>query len=258
MIDHAWIKDKVLIVGGGASGIGKAISEEAALRGAIVVMADIDEEAGNSAALHINEKGGKAVYIPADVTQAAAIQSLTETAANLGPIQFLANSAGIQTYGTVETTSEKLWDQTLAINVKSMFMMAKQIIPEIRKNGGGAIVNISSIQGIRSQKNVTAYATSKAAAIALTRCMGLDYAKEGIRVNGICPGSIDTPLLRYGASQHGEEEAVLKEWGSQHPIGRIGTAGEIAQTALFLMSPAASFIIGQCIVADGGLGSIIL
>lgn len=257
-MNDQWIKNKVAIITGGASGIGQAIAMEAAKHGGIAVIADVNEETGSQTAKRITQFGGQAHFISTDVTQAGAIQQLREKAAQLGPIQYLANSAGLQTYGTVDTTSEELWDKTMDINLKSMFLVNTQILPEIRKNGGGGIVNISSIQGLRCQKNVLAYATSKGAVIAMTRSMGLDHAAEGIYINCICPGSIDTPLLRYGAAQHGQVEMVLQEWGSHHPIGRIGTATEIAKTALFLWGPDSNFIVGQAIVADGGLGSIIL
>ena len=257
-MNNHWITDKVAIITGGASGIGQAIALEAADRGAIVVIADLNQQMGTETLLAIEEAEGKGVFIQTDVTQADQIQSLVEHAAALGPIHFLANSAGLQTYGTVDTTSEELWDQTMDVNLKSMFLMCKAVLPEMRQNGGGSVVNITSIQGLRCQKNVLAYATSKGAVIAMTRAMGLDYAAEGIYVNCICPGSIDTPMLRYGAGQHGEVEEVLKEWGSHHPIGRIGSPQEMAKTALFLWSPDSNFIVGQAIIADGGLGSVIL
>ncbi|MEL7120065.1 MAG: glucose 1-dehydrogenase [Bacteroidota bacterium] len=253
-----WLSGKVCIVTGGASGIGEAIAIKLATNGGIVVVADKNEEKGKTVVSEMVKSGSKAFYVPTDVTQVDEVRVVVEKAKQYGPIQFLANSAGLQTYGTAESTSESSWDLTMDVNLKSMYLMAKSVIPEIRNNGGGAIVNISSVQGIRSQKNVLAYATSKAGAIALTRCMGLDHASEGIRVNCICPGSVDTPLLRFGATQHGDEEEVLQEWGRHHPIGRIGTAEEIASLAIYLMSPEASFIVGQAIVADGGLGSIIL
>jgi len=257
-MDRSWIKGKVAIVTGGASGIGQAIAIEAANAGAIVVIADINEVAGQETIARIEQTGGQGYFIRTDITQTKAVQTLKVAASQLGPIQYLANSAGLQTYGTIDTTSEEIWDKTMDVNLKSMFLVSAQILPEIRKNGGGSIVNISSIQGLRCQKNVLAYATSKGAVIAMTRSMGLDYAAEGIYVNCICPGSIDTPLLRYGASQHGPVEQVLQDWGNHHPIGRIGSATEIAQTAMFLWSPNSNFIVGQAIVADGGLGSIIL
>ncbi len=257
-MENNWIKGKVAIITGGASGIGQAIALEAAKRGAKVVIADINEVAGTATLESIKQQKGEAFFIKTDVTQAGAIKNMVKQAGFLGPVKFLANSAGLQIYGTVDTTSEEEWDLTMNINLKSMFLVSQQVLPTIRENGGGAIVNISSIQGLRCQKNVLAYATSKGAVVAMTRSMGLDYAAEGIYVNCICPGSIDTPLLRYGAAQHGEVEEVLQDWGQQHPIGRIGTAAEIAKTALFLWSPDSNFIVGQAIVADGGLGSIIL
>ncbi|PHN08648.1 SDR family NAD(P)-dependent oxidoreductase [Flavilitoribacter nigricans] len=253
-----WIQDQVAIVCGGGSGIGRAIVLEAARNGAKVVIADIQETAGRETLELVRQLGATGTFIPTDVTDPPAIAEMARQASELGPIKYLANSAGLQTYGTAETTTEKLWDDTLDVNLKSMFLVCQQLIPKIRENGGGGIVNISSVQGLRCQKNVLAYATSKAAVIGMTRSMGLDHAAEGIYVNCICPGAIDTPLLRYGAAQHGELQTILKEWGDHHPIGRIGQPVEIARTAMFLWSPDSNFIVGQAIVADGGLGSIIL
>ncbi len=257
-MENSWIANTVAIVTGGASGIGQAIAVQAAKKGAIAVIADIDEDNGLKTAVEIEAAGGKAHYIHTDVTSPESILNLLAEAKKLGAIKFLANSAGLQTYGTVESTSEDDWDRTMNVNLKSMFLVSKQLVPAIRHNGGGGIVHISSIQGMRCQKNVLAYATAKGAVISMTRSMGLDHAAEGIYVNCICPGSIDTPLLRYGAGQHGPVEEVLEKWGNHHPIGRIGTAEEIAKTVLFLWGPNSNFIIGQAIVADGGLGSIIL
>jgi len=257
-MENEWIKDKVIIVTGGASGIGEGISKETASLGAKVVIADINDERGENLVKYIEETGGYAKYVKTDVTKAKAITNLLEIAKEEGEIKFLANSAGLQTYGTIESTTEETWDITMDVNLKSMYMVAHQVVPEILNNGGGAVVNISSVQAFTSQKNVLAYATSKAGVVALTRCMGLDYASKGLQVNCICPGSIDTPMLRYGAAQHGDEEVIIKKWGSHHPIGRIGTPQEIAKVASFLMSPSAAFMVGQAIIADGGLGSVIL
>lgn len=253
-----WIKDKVAIITGGASGIGQGIAFEAARKGALVVVADINKEQGGKTAESIGSEGGSATYCYTDVTSSASIAELVSKAEELGPVKYLANSAGLQTYGTVETTTEEIWDTTLDVNLKSMFLVSQQVIPLIRNNGGGGIVNISSLQGLRCQKNVLAYATSKAAAIGFTRAMGVDYAQEGISVNCICPGSIDTPMLRYGAGEHGDADEVIKEWGRHHPIGRIGTPEEIAKATMFLWSPESSFMVGQPVVVDGGLGSVIL
>ena len=257
-MEFKWIKNKVAIVAGGASGIGQAIAMEAADSGAIVIIADIDEKNGKSTVNAIRTKNKNATFIRTDVTKLISVAEMVQQAKNIGPIKYLACSAGIQTYGTVETTTLDDWDKCMDVNLKSMFLLSKLIVPEMKANGGGAIVNISSIQGERCQKNVLAYATSKGAVIAMTRAMGIDHAKENISVNCICPGSVDTPMLRYGAEQHGETNQVLDEWAGHHPIGRIGSPEEIAKTTMFLWSPDSNFIVGQAIKADGGLGSVIL
>ena len=256
-MEKDWIKGKVAVVVGGASGIGEGIALEASKSGAKVVIVDINAEKGHVLVDRIVKSGGEALFVETDVTDSSQVKKMAEAADHFGEVKFLANSPGLQTYGTVDSTSEEDWDRTLNVNMKSIFLVSKEIIPLIRKNGGGGVVNISSIQGLRCQNNVLAYATSKGAVIAMTRSMGLDYAREGISVNCICPGSVDTPLLRFGAAEHGPLEDVLNEWGEHHPIGRIGTPEEIAKTTMFLWSPDSNFMIGQPVIVDGGLGSSI-
>lgn len=252
-------QDKTAVVAGGGSGIGQATAFALAGEGARVVIADINEKTAVETRDQILRSGGKCQVVIGDASKIEAAERIAQKAVDaFGGIHYLCNSAGLQTYGTVESTDEATWDLTMNVNLKSIYLVSKFCIPEIRKQGGGAVVNISSVQGLRCQSNVSAYAASKGAVIAMTRSMALDYAQENIRVNCICPGSIDTPLLRFGAAQHGKMEEVLKKWGAAHPIGRIGTAEEIAQVVLFLFSDAAGFIVGQPIVADGGLISGIL
>lgn len=252
-------QNKTAIIVGGGSGIGAATAIAAGKEGASVVVADISEENTNAVVQRIRNSGGQAIPVLIDATKIEDARRLTEVAIeSFGRIDYLCYSAGLQTYGTVESTDEATWDKTLDVNLKGMFLVAKYVMPEIKKQGKGAVVNISSVQGLQCQRNVAAYATSKGGAIALTRAMAMDYAADNIRVNCICPGSIDTPLLRYGAAQHGPLDEVLDEWGKNHPIGRIGLPEEIAQTVLFLWSDAAGFILAQPIVVDGGLISGIL
>jgi len=252
-------KAKTAVVAGAGSGIGRATAGLMAREGAAVIVADVNEQNVRETVEKIEKAGGRAVAVTADLTRAADARRVAEAAVeHFGRIDYLCNSAGLQTYGTVETTDEATWDRTLDVNLKSIFLLSKYCIPEIRKQGGGAVVNISSVQGLSCQSNVSAYAASKGGAIALTRSMALDYAPHNIRVNCICPGSIDTPMLRYGAAEHGDPDEVLKAWGADHPIGRVGTPEEVAETVAFLFSDAAGFILGQPIVVDGGLISKIL
>lgn len=251
--------NKVAIITGGASGIGRATAIAMAKASAKIVIVDINKNKADEVKGEIEKLGAEVIVCLNDVTNEEGTKQVVEqTLTAFGYIDYLCNSAGLQTYGTVETTSVETWDKTMNVNLKSMFLMAKVCIPEIKKRGGGAIVNITSVQGFRCQKNVLAYATSKGAVIAMTRAMALDYAKDSIQVNCVCPGSIDTPMLRYGAAAHGPVEEVLKEWGNHHPIGRIGQPEEIANAVKFLFSSHSSFMVGQPVVVDGGLTSIIL
>lgn len=250
-------KDKVAVVTGAAKGIGQATAEAFAHEGAAVVCVDIDGPALENVAQGIRERGGKALAVVADVSKDADTQRIArEAVQHFGGIDYLCNVAGIQTYGTVVETDEATWDRTLDINAKSVYLTARYCVPEIAKRGGGSVVNMASTQGLASQTRVVAYAASKGAIIAMTRTMALDHAPEKIRVNCICPGSIDTPLLRFAAANHDPSHSpdeTLAEWGRLHPIGRVGRTDEVAALFLFLCSDAAGFITGTEMVIDGGL-----
>ena len=168
-------------------------------------------------------------------------------------IDVLVSNAGIQTYGSATTTTEDDWDQTLAVNLKSGFLVSKYSIPHMIKRGGGAIVITASVQSLGAQRNSLAYMVSKHALLGLMRSMALDYAKNNIRVNAVCPGAIDTPMLRWSASLDDNPEAVLAACHKMHPLGRMGNPEEIAQLIAFLASDLASFVTGTAVVADGGL-----
>ena len=153
----------------------------------------------------------------------------------------------------VEDTPETLWDRIIGVNLKSCFLMSKYAIPEMRKRGGGVIINTASVQGLQSQPLVPPYAASKGGILSLTRQMSLDYAKDNIRVLAVCPGSIDTPMLRAAAGVvGGDPEEVVSQWGAAHPIGRVGTGQDIANAVLFLASDKASFMTGENVNVDGG------
>jgi len=250
--------NKVAVVSGGANGIGRATAIRLASNGAKVVIADIAKDDADAVVASIADAGGEATAIKTDSSKSDNVrQTVTTAIETYGAIHYLVNSVGIQTYGTVATTDEDLWDHTLNVNLKSVYLMSHYCVPKIIKQGGGAIVNVASVQGYNSsQQNVAAYATSKAGVIALSRSMSLDHAPDKIRVNCVLPGSVDTPLLRAGASTFavdGDVQAVIDSWGEFHPIGRVGQPDEIAQMITFLLSDAASFVTGATITADGGL-----
>ena len=193
----------------------------------------------------------------ADVRSAAEVEGLVRLAVeSYGGVDVLVNSAGIQRYGDVVDTPEEVWDEVLAVNLKGAYLAAKHCVPEMRRRGGGAIVNIASVQAFASQNGVAAYAASKGGVVALSRSMAVDHAAEGIRVNAVCPGSVDTPMLRWAADRfRGERgvDEVVADWGRLHPLGRIISAEEVAELVAFLASDRAAAITGGEVRIDGGL-----
>ena len=245
---------KVAIVTGGGSGIGRAAAIAIADAGASTVVVDVDPHAAQSVAAEIIRSKGRALGLAVDVSSADEVSAMTRTAVEeFGGVDLLYNNAAIQINGSVTDLEEADWDRVFAVNVKGIYLCSRACIPHMRSKGGGAVVNAASIQGMASQKGVAAYGASKGAVIALTRSMALDYAGDGIRVNCICPGSVDTPMLRGNAAAVGDPDDVLASWGSTHPIGRVARPIEIARLVVFLLSDQASFITGASYVIDGGL-----
>lgn len=249
------LEGRVAVVTGGAAGIGRAVVDLFAREGACVVIADTDEAMGHQAAADVNERGGQARFVPCDVSRAEDAERLAEEAIRaFGSIDVLHNNAGIQRYGSITETKEEVWDEVMAVNLKGVYLCSRFCIPYIQKRGGGSIIHTASVQGLASQRSVAAYAASKGAVLALTRSMAVDYAESNIRVNCICPGSVDTPMLHWAAGILTDDpEAAIHEWGRMHPIGRVARPAEVAQLALFLASDRASFITGAALTVDGGL-----
>ncbi|MGC1289378.1 MAG: SDR family NAD(P)-dependent oxidoreductase, partial [Streptosporangiaceae bacterium] len=207
----------VSVVSGGGAGIGQAVVTRFAEHGAVVEFVDINSAAVADTEQELRARGLNVSGHVADVSDAGQVAAFFDGVGGRHPaIGALVNSVGIQRYGTVETTSPQMWDEVFAVNVRSMFLLAKHAVPLMRRGGGGAIVNISSGQAVASQRNVVAYTATKGAIVAMTRAMAVDHAHEGIRVNTVLPGSVDTPMLRASARDVSPDDpdSVIRMWGS--------------------------------------------
>tara|TARA_B100000809_G_scaffold209535_1_gene212535 strand:- start:1847 stop:2596 length:750 start_codon:yes stop_codon:yes gene_type:complete len=243
------ISDKVAIITGAASGIGRTTAILFAKEGGKVVVADKNEVGGNETVDLIRSDGGQAIFDYVNVTSATDIQGMVKTTINTyGKLNILVNNAGIATRLPVVDLSEEDWDRNIDVNLKSIYLSSKYAIPRMIKNGGGSIVNIASIYGIVGGRVRAAYAASKGGVVNLTRSMALDYALHKIRVNCVCPGFVNTPLLKNILKNKEEYQALA----DLHPMGRLGDMLEIALGVLYLASDESSFVTGIALPIDGG------
>jgi len=247
------LDNKCAIITGGASGIGQATALLLAQEGAAVVIADINEEQGKHVEQKINSTGGRAVFVQCNVAVSADCRCVVDAAIKtFGRLDILFNNVGIIRRADVIGTTEDEWDRVMAMNVKSIFLMSKYAIPEIAKQGGGAVVNTGSGWGIKGGRNAVSYCASKGAVVNMTRAMAIDHGPQNIRVNCICPGDTDTPMLRNEAQQLGQTEDRFLAEAKERPLNRYGQPLEIAQAVLFLVSNAASYVTGAVLAVDGG------
>lgn len=248
--------NKVAIVTG-TSGIGRAVAQRLACGGARVLACGIDPSV--NAELQ-SEAGSRKLAIETQLCDVSLPDDANDAVARcvqlFGGVDILVNAAAIHPYGTATETDFETWNRCLSVNVTGIFLFARLSIPEMKKRGGGAIVNIASVQGHACQRGVAAYVASKGAILSLTRALALDHAADGIRVNSISPGSISTPMLELAARTFSPElpvKDVFKRFGGAHPLGRIGTPEEVAEMAAFLASNKAGFCTGADYRVDGGL-----
>jgi NAD(P)-dependent dehydrogenase (short-subunit alcohol dehydrogenase family) len=247
------LKEKVALVTGGASGIGQAAAQLFAREGAAVAVVDLDEAAGAAVAHEITAGGGRALFVAGDVSRSEDCRrAVQQTEATFGGLDVLFNNAGIIRRASVVELEEEEWDRVMAVNVKSVYLMSKYAIPVMESGGGGSIINTSSGWGLAGGRRAVSYCASKGALVVLTKAMALDHGPQNIRVNCICPGDTDTPMLRHEAEQLGEPVDRFLEEAADRPLQRILSPEDIAQAALFLASDASASVTGISLVVDGG------
>ncbi|MCI0879724.1 MAG: glucose 1-dehydrogenase [Chloroflexi bacterium] len=245
------LENKVALISGGARGMGAVEARIFVNEGAKVVIGDILEDEGRRTEAQINESGGECIFVRLDVTSEASWQqAVAATVARFGKLDVLVNNAGIfRTEGVLET-SEELWDQVMEINAKGVFLGTKHAIPEMRKAGGGSIVNISSVAGLTGGPGSAAYRASKGAVRLFTKATAIQYAADGIRANSVHPGIIETDMTTPNLLV---DETARQRSAARHPLGRVGQPQDVAYGVLYLASDESSFVTGSELVIDGGL-----
>lgn len=244
---------KSAIITGAATGIGKASAVLFAQEGASLILADLDEVKGEQVAAEIRAAGGAAVFIRTDVSSSPEVRNLIDRAAALErKIDVLFNNAAVNFYGKVTDTPEEAWDRVMNVNLRSVFLGCKYVIPVMQANGGGSIINTASAAALVGLKNLAAYTASKGAVLQLTKNLAIDYAAAGIRVNALCPGVTATEMTLKVIADSPDPAAARRRFDTARPMGRMGEPIEIARAALFLASDESSFMTGTYLLADGG------
>jgi NAD(P)-dependent dehydrogenase (short-subunit alcohol dehydrogenase family) len=247
---------QVALVTGGGSGIGRAIVHRLAEAGAMVIIADVDHAAAQAVAQEV-EQLGEGAGVGMDVTDAGSVEAGVEAVhRTAGPVSLLVNNAGVGTPGTVLTTQPEEFRRIMTVNVYGMFLVTRAVLPDMLDRHGGTIVNVASVAGLVGIQNRAAYSASKGAVLALTRSLHADFHKEGIRVNAVVPGTVDTPWVERITRAEADPQAAVAAMTARQPIGRMGTPEEIADAVYFLATPMSRFMYGSWLVVDGGLTAL--
>lgn len=254
MTRTGWLEGKVAVVTGAAGGMGRATAVLFAEEGASVVIGDVDEAGGASAVQEITSSGGLATFVRCDVSKESDVIALIQSAKReYGGLHTIFNNAGIEQPVTPSTeVTEELFDRVIGVNLKGTFFGCKHAIPLILESGGGTIVNNSSVSAFANVGGNLSYGASKGAIMSMTRILAIEYARQNLRVNAICPGVIDTPMNQRNLEKSTDHDAVRERWMSVTPLGRMGTPLEIARTVLYLASEMSSFTTGVGLLIDGG------
>jgi len=246
---------RVALVTGASSGIGAATALRLATEGARVALVGRDAARGEQIVDEITRGGGEAAFLNCDVTDEGAVERMVDAVlARFGRVDVLVNNAGIINFGSVVDARVDEWDLLMATNVRSVFLVSRAVLPHMIATGGGSVINMGSNLGLVGTRGAAAYATSKGAVVNLTRAMALDHVADGIRVNCVCPGTIDTPLVQRQRVGRTEEQLrqADERLRQRHPIGRMGTPEEVAAVVAFLASDEAAFVTGSAYGVDGG------
>ena len=247
------LRGKVAVVTGAASGIGRGISLRLAEMGAFVAVLDIDENKGRAAAAEIESQGAEAIFLKCDVRRAADCQHAVEAAIQRSSkIDILCNCAGIAIRKDIVELTEDEWDLALDVTLKGIYLLSRAVVPHMIRAGGGSIINIGSGWSLKGGPRAASYCAAKGGTVNLTRAMAIDHGQHNIRVNCVCPGDVDTPMLRSECSQLGQGVQTFMQEAANRPLARVGTPDDIANAVLFLASPMSSWITGAALVVDGG------
>lgn len=246
------LHQKSALVTGAASGIGEAIAHTLSRAGANVYVTDRDDTNGRAVVRAIVDGGGKGAFLHLDVTREEDCGRAAQEVAAAGPLDILVNNAGIGHVGTIERTTGQDFDRLYAVNVRGVFNVTKVFIGQMLARQSGAIVNIASIGGLLGIHDRLVYCTTKFAVVGFTKSLALDHAKQGLRVNCICPGRVETPFVAARLREYPNPEAAYREMASTQAIGRMGRPEEIAAAVLYLVSDEAAFVTGSAMVIDGG------